>query len=339
MSILPALPVEIWRQILGYLITPKRALSITGWEDSLPVIYFPSSCDDVKGSLARLTAPEAEGLFFPGSVAEVWRLLISRARWVLYRTVYQDATLVQDSLPYHQRGERYPFVKDLGMLQTVFGAMVKHVEVFVAKDSYFKDGRWEKVAGVSGKHQWAWSMMDQVLSALETCKSLSSLRLYFHTRSDFDSLYRSQAFRDIWAITAPTLNDPRSDREDGRWEPVVEWKAHCEQKAIDFKIIAKRGDTQYGPREDLTEFWDLPEHVKRDKDLMRDKGLEWAIEANAAKRPEVKVEIEAPTDGTYSVVLQGRASQYGPGSMPMEKRMKIAHGLGVQAEKEVEKVN
>ena len=225
------------------------------------------------------------------------------------------------------------------MLQTVFGATVKHVEVFVAKDSYFKDGRYEKVAGVSGKHQWAWSMMDQVLSALETCKSLSSLRLYFHTRSDFDSLYRSQAFRDIWAITAPTLNDPRSDREDGRWEPVVEWKAHCEQKAIDFKIIAKRGDTQYGPREDLTEFWDLPEHVKRDKDLMRDKGLEWAIEANAAKRPEVKVEIEAPTDGTYSVVLQGRASQYGPGSMPMEKRMKIAHGLGVQAEKEVEKVN
>lgn len=336
MSALPILPVEIWRQILGYLVTPKDALSITGWKDFLPVIHFPYPDFDVKGSLARLTAPATEGLFFRGCIAEIWRLLISRTRWVLIRTVYQNTTLVQDSLPHHRKGVRFPFAQDLEMLQTVFGATVKHVEVFVEVDRYFKDGQYEKVAGRSGKYQWAWSMMDQVLSALETCKSLSSLRLYFRPRSDFDSLYRSRAFRDIWEITAPTLNSPRTDREDGKWEPMAEWKAHCEQKVIDFRIIARR-DTRYGPREDSTEFWDLPEHVFRDEDFMRDIGLEWAIGANAARRPKVKVETELPSH--YNAVSQGRASQYGPGSMPIEKRRKIAHGLRVQDEKEVEKVN
>ena len=58
--------------------------------------------------------------------------------------------------------------------------------------------------------------------------------------------------------------------------------------------------------------------------------------ANAAKRPKVKVEMESRSDEPYSVVLQGRASQYGPGSMPIEKRMQIACGLRVQVDKEVE---
>jgi len=63
---------------------------------------------------------------------------------------------------------------------------------------------------------------------------------------------------------------------------------------------------------------------------VRDKGLEWAIEAHVARQRKVKDDN-----------VNGSMSRFGPDSMPIEKRRKIAYNPRVKVkageEAEVEK--
>ena len=162
---------------------------------------------------------------------------------------------------------------------------MKHVDVVIDAVDYFEDGYFNpKFSCVLGNtNQWAYVSTGQIEAVLETCQGLKSLRLYLDAwrgETSFDHFYESSVFRALWYYTAPECF---RDREDN---VVKEWKEECKKRGIDFKIIARICRTHRVEEEDLTQSWDLPEHVWRDEERRHDhdKGLSWAIFTNRESR-------------------------------------------------------
>jgi len=153
------------------------------------------------------------------------------------------------------------------------------------KDGYFN---WRLKYSLGDDNQWATAQTNQITAVLETCKALRSLRVYLDVdvngtiprTTTFDIFYRSNDFRELWKVTAPKYGC------DTEWNPVKEWRKDCRKRGIEFGIVARleREDGSGMMEEDLSEFWDLPEEVKRDGEVWYDLGLAWAIEAKLKLR-------------------------------------------------------
>jgi hypothetical protein len=291
MPTLPALPVELWSQILSYVVTLTRPIAIEGWDnnDSMPVLKFAPEDADIQRSFTLLTGPQAIDPPFPICEPESWRQLVSQSRWLLKRDTEDIYKLFREHWPY-ARHATLPYACDLSRLQTTFTASVKHVEIVMDEGDYWMDGYFndEKVSYALGsENQWAYAATEQILAVLKTCTALKSLRVYldaYRDSVDFDRFYRSWAFTALWDYTSPW-------EEYGNERSPIAWKEECRRRGIDFKIIARIARKDKIEEEDLTEFWDLPEYVKADEGEMygHDKGLSWAIEANDEARSRRRV--------------------------------------------------
>jgi len=102
MSTLPTLPVELWHQILSYVVTPTKPVELEGWNTSLskPLLRFASEDADVQKSFTSFTESPPSSFFFPISVPELWRQLITRTTWQLERRAPAIFKIVLDNWPY-----------------------------------------------------------------------------------------------------------------------------------------------------------------------------------------------------------------------------------------------
>jgi len=280
LPVLPVLPVELWQQILGHVVTPTDPVSINAWCPTKSVegwtaddLTFSPADIQVKRSFESLTQESADCFFFPVSVPDIWRQLISQATWSLHcgSTTIRDLTC-DEWLDRLINKDKVPRAQGLESLQTTFKAQVKHVEVVVDMSNYSSNVSMEERAHRPlPKNQWASAMISHIPSVIETCSSLKSLRLYLdlcQCWESFGTFYReSKAFSAIWQCTSPDI------RQDGKdWGSVAGWKADCKRKEVDFKVIARsfiHNPTSYNwepIEDDLTAFWDLPRHVKEEKE-------------------------------------------------------------------------
>ena len=282
-SVLPVLPVEIWHQILSHVMTPIEPVSIDFWlANHQPFVIFSDVDVKVERSFDFFTGELAGCFFFPISIPDIWRHLVSQATW----SVEPDRGEIRDTLCKHylnRVNDRVRWAQGLERLQTTFKAQVQYVEVVIDTSSYFGDRKVEELVGKSlPKNQWASATMSYVPSIIETCKSLKSLRLYLKFDGNllsFEDFYRkSHAFSKIWKYTSPVI------RRDGKdWEPIADWKADCKRIGVDFKIVARtfahnpRSGKEETMEDDLTEFWDLPTYIKEEWDLFSDQHLTRAV--------------------------------------------------------------
>jgi len=313
MPTLPTLPIELWQQIVGYVLTPTRPVAVESWSCSTPVLQFAPEDVDVQKSFTLFTGPTASAVRFliPISTPFIYHTLISQSRWQLKRNDHAIEKLVMDHWPY-ARGASVPYAHDLSRLQTTFTAPVHHVDIVIDCVDSFNDDyfNWRVKYELGCDNQWATAQIDQITAVLETCAALKSLCVFLDVdvnatvprTKDLDTFYRSHDFRELWKVTAPRYYSSYGNRE---WNPVGEWKEECRARGIEFGIVARleREDGKGIVKEDLAEFWDLPEEVKRDRELWYDQGLAFAIEANAAKRGKETVEIESRGEEGNTVAM------------------------------------
>jgi len=136
----PTLPVELWYQILSYVVTPTRPVQVESWKDSKPILQFAHEDAEVQRSFTLFTGPQATEFPFPICQMDLWRQLVSQSCWLLQRTADDIEKLVWKHWPC-ARHDNVPYAHDLSQLQTVFTtAQVKHVDVVIDTVDYFEDG-------------------------------------------------------------------------------------------------------------------------------------------------------------------------------------------------------
>jgi len=294
MSALHVLPTELWYQILNHVVTPTRPVQVGSWEHSRPSLEFAAEDADIQRSLTLLTGRTSIEFPFPVCIPNLWRTLISQSRWLLKRDALDIENLVCPAEPY-ARGREIPYARTFSQLQTTFTAQIEHVDIVIDSHDYFEDDSFiENMSHVlGGQSQWAQAQKDQITAVLDTCRGLRSLRVNLDAERgamrkswDLDCFYMSFPFQEVWAVTAPGYAS----------KPVKDWKEECGKRGIEFRIVARLKREEGTEEEDLTEFWDVPEHVRRDKKLWSGGGFWWAMEANMARRLKRRLETEALDD-------------------------------------------
>jgi hypothetical protein len=135
MDALLALPNELWQIVLAYILTPTHPVEVGSWEGSKPVLRFHDADADVEISLALLTGTNADEFIFAVSIPDIWRQFISLATWS-FKQYPRDVTDVL--IKYVEHRGKNPWRNDLKMLQTIFKAQIKHVEVIADQHQYHK---------------------------------------------------------------------------------------------------------------------------------------------------------------------------------------------------------